>query len=880
MHIRRLKEPATHASASDVTTDEANSACSEPLNRFLRMAVMAGVESAVQIHLDRGDDLNARDGSGMTPLMLSAARNRAAISKLLLDAGADGTLLDMSGRTAYAIARAAGAREAAAILGAAQILIDPSHETDQADPGQRSAMSLVPPSAETHSASEDLGALSRCTPQVSETPIREVLGAPVALGDTSEFDVSGWEAEEDRPPPEADMEVTGAASAIQIAISDFEPIDSSAAWDDIDAYLPDQSMPLARADDTEARSRMRLLLLRAVREGSVPSMDVPDLIIAADRSSHPEAERLLNMVINDLGAEVDERFEYSTADDNFKVFVRPEETPEEEEILDAACAAIDSAASPRHEPMRMYQREFQRLKLISGQEEVALAQAMEKALSNALDALAAWPQGVERTLDVGAEIEIGLRPLAWMTLCGAEADIEKAITADAEESAPAVEEEEFAVDNSDDWPEESRPEFGDRAIFEALKRLGSLDIGADQQGLSWSSARETLAVLRLNRRFLLDLVNIESIDAHEAGVRYRQAMDAYQKARERMVGANLKLVLHLAKKYHYSGEPLDDLVQEGNMGLLKAIERYDWRLGFKFSTYATWWIRQHIGRYVADKGRAIRIPVHVYEKLQRLQRETRVLEAALRRAPNIEEIAMSMEMRVPKVELLQRWTLLTLPLDEMPGDDSIAIEARQNFVLQSPEDDVYAIELGRSIDKLLATLTQKEEKILRMRFGIGVPDALTLEEIGQCYDVTRERVRQIEGTALKKLRHSNRGGAFARTALGISGVAPKQKKVAADDDDTDLAVAGPAEIPTPCPPEAVPNLSPEVHPSFAISSSRLDQLVARAVALGVPINDDRAGRSGKVWINLVAEPDMKQRSLTRNLLEFGFKAWPGKGYWI
>ncbi|RBJ75467.1 RNA polymerase sigma factor RpoD, partial [Pseudomonas sp. MWU12-2534b] len=206
-----------------------------------------------------------------------------------------------------------------------------------------------------------------------------------------------------------------------------------------------------------------------------------------------------------------------------------------------------------------------------------------------------------------------------------------------------------------------------------------------------------------------------------------------------------------AKKYRYSGEPLDDLAQEGNIGLLKAVERFDWRRGFKFSTYATWWIRQQIGRHLADKCRTVRVPVHVYEKAQRLSRETQALESETGRAPELHEIAARLNMAVHKVAELQRLAPEPLPIHELPIDELIAVEVQSDFVSPDPMDIVSKSELLETIDKLLSTLKPREEQTLRLRFGIGVEEALTLEEIGCQYGVTRERVRQIEVAALRNL---------------------------------------------------------------------------------------------------------------------------------
>ena len=318
---------------------------SPTLSRFLRIAVVAGVESAVQIHIRRGDDLNARDEMGQTPLMLSAARNHAAICKLLLAAGADAGLLDPSGRNALGIAQAAGALESALAIEAACLLkpaVDaPSRPTQAAN--DRSVLDHTSGKPD-HCRAPLEGVKSDSNEP--ETP-------PVSIDGSDEFDLSGWEAEEAHAPPGDDQILAVAAFEIQAAITEHQPIDTSSEWDDFDAFLPGRATPLPRADDAETRERMRLVLLRAIREGSVPHTAIADL--TRGDSGEPDAETgsLLAMVVNDLGAEIDERFEYSAPHESFEVFVAPDEKPSEEDAIAEAMAFIDDLAARRNEPLRL-----------------------------------------------------------------------------------------------------------------------------------------------------------------------------------------------------------------------------------------------------------------------------------------------------------------------------------------------------------------------------------------------------------------------------------------------------------------------------------------------------------------------------------------------
>ena len=872
--------------------NELNVTSAKPLNQLLRMAVMAGVESAVLIHIDRGDDLNARDASGMTPLMLSAARNKSAICKLLLNAGADHRLLDPSGRTAAQIAIDAGSEATAAILdivNAPSPASPPSGTAPDPKPAPVQAFEASPPvdpAAEAAALVEPKASMAPIEPETpSEPPTQEPAAASTAAVDEmddGEFDLSGWEAEDEPTRPEADLVVVDSASAVQIAITAHEPVDSSTEWDDIDAYLPEVALPLARADDVEGRRKLRLLLLRAIREGSVPAQDVQAQSTNEDRSANEEAEAYLALVINDLGAEVDERFEYSNADESFEVFVDPEEMPDEEAALDEALVAIDRAASPRHEPLRIYQREFQRLRRLTAEEEVQLAKDMEAALDAALDALATWPDGIARTLAAGAETVAGSRQLSSIWV-GGEPDPEPASDESLEAAAPAPAEPEETADEDGDLADAGSADAGGATFADTLKRLAALVDRVDGPEASPQEIRQALASLQLNRRFLLELIDTANGPAPCAG--FRSAMADFRKARDRMAAANLKLSFFQAKKYLHSGELLDDLAQEGNIGLLKAVDRYDWRRGFRFSTYATWWIRQQISRYVADKARTIRVPVHIHERLQRAKRLAQDFETAVGREPTLEELAERIEMPRHKLVALLRIAPEPSSIDELTVDGMIAVDTRDAYVLPDPADVVAEIQLNQAVDRYISSLStkdRKEERVLRMRFGIGVNDALTLEEIGTRLEVTRERIRQIEVKAIRKLRHPARSEPFAHLVLGREPEENRQAPGAQDPDQTNGPSAANAE-----PPPTDPNRPTTARPpreriqqTGSKKPTLLDRLLAQAMELGVPVEDGRETCSGSIWVGLVAMPDNSHRMLAHKLLDFGFKHSPGKGYWI
>ncbi|MCC6093704.1 MAG: RNA polymerase sigma factor RpoD [Eubacterium sp.] len=260
------------------------------------------------------------------------------------------------------------------------------------------------------------------------------------------------------------------------------------------------------------------------------------------------------------------------------------------------------------------------------------------------------------------------------------------------------------------------------------------------------------------RMYLKEIGKVPLLTAEEEIELAKRMENGDERAKKRLAEANLRLVVSIAKRYVGRGMLFLDLIQEGNLGLIKAVEKFDYRKGYKFSTYATWWIRQAITRAIADQARTIRIPVHMVETINKLIRVSRQLLQELGREPTPEEIAKEMNMSVDRVreilKISQEPVSLETPIGE--EEDSHLGDFIQDDNVPVPADAAAFTMLKEQLEEVLATLTDREQKVLRLRFGLDDGRARTLEEVGKEFNVTRERIRQIEAKALRKLRHPSR----------------------------------------------------------------------------------------------------------------------------
>ncbi len=785
------------------------------MNLLAKMAIRAGAADLVWFHLRRGGQVNRQDDSGTSLLMYAASRGHAEICQILLEAGADPVLKNHQGQNALSLARAAGHDAAEAVLLAA--ITASVHE-----PGNKAADSQVAIADVADGQAATAKNLSGDTVDAAFIAAQAEFGPEDSTDlpwGMEGFDALIWEAEVEAPPPEGDPDCLDRARALHQILSYYTPVDTDADWSEIEIDLPD--LPARRRGPADAESGMRIvhLLIRGLQAGRVSRADLGCTLLH-DEPDLDMQESLLGRVLGDLGVQIDDWID-EEQDSGFTSPIAPEEEQPEESVADEALRFIEDVLEQRMEPANCYQRDLNAFSLLTKEEEIRLAQGMEAGMDRVLSALAGYPPAVGELLrlydairDHGTrltevvrdfrDVEEALPPPADLERLLAADDPDMAV--DARESVMDDANEEQAEETLDDTETGPDPETAARHFTELRvlhqQTLASLDafglkdsrtqtlrqrLGDHVQQFRLVSGVLDALIARLHEvAWRIDALENRHLDPEDEQLarelraierethwpipainelhhRLSSGAAEARRARNGMIEANLRLVISIAKKYSHRGLPFLDLIQEGNIGLMKAVDKFEYRRGYKFSTYATWWIRQAITRAIADQAHTIRIPVHMIETLNKMNYIQRELEREMGRVPKPSELAGRMELPVEKIH-----KLLQVPEEPVSMDTPVDDESDEHLVdlledrqILPPETVAIHRDLHETVQKLLGDLKPREAEIIRRRFGIDQLSEQTLEEIGQQFDLTRERIRQIEAKALKKLAHPGRASVLS-----------------------------------------------------------------------------------------------------------------------
>jgi RNA polymerase primary sigma factor len=764
---------------------------SNSLNPLFKLAILSGSEAAVRMYVDQGDDINAVDGSGRSPLLLAVSRGHIGTCRILLEAGADPSVTDIEGRSALSLARDSRAPDLLALL-------EPSQVAEQ-------AAAFVAVTA----------ASNRSTPLPKG--LNQTGSSDSSLLVEDELDLSDWESEAEShlPPPAPECLVTLSTMAIQRELSKHAAIDSDDDWSDVEIELPDVEVRTRHKNslDDTGREAIRALILAGLEEGRVPAKQFEETVVAADT---PDGlmEQTLSLILGDLGIGID------TSLDDWRSVVAPELVSEESErIADEALSFLQQLLRHENDPLRLYLKDIGRHDVLSRDGECELGKQMESGLNDAVAVIAGSRYLINEILLEAEEIRQGLKP--WRAMV-------EAYTSEGNESDDFNSEEDLAEASINGYRDDDiapvthsglPPDFWTR--IEAIRGLLS-----DPQQSDAATVLDELSELSLSWGFINRLCQRGTASRAEPETQRRLALalEHAESGKRRMIEANLRLVVSIAKSHSSQRLPFLDLIQEGNKGLIKAVEKFDYHRGFKFSTYATWWIRQAITRAIADQARLIRVPVHMVESINRVEKARKEIELASGHTPAPRIIADWLSLPVEKVTKTLSALAELVPIDDWEGfhdrqagsallSDVAGMRQAERLILirdtmqnvatdllrtlhpleaehlrsrtplghgsestdendyeqegpdccvyiqdlledprPSPEYDAMQSSLHETLAKVLCLLSSRQAEILRLRFGLDDGEERTLEDIGQVFGVTRERIRQIESKALKALR--------------------------------------------------------------------------------------------------------------------------------
>lgn len=695
------------------------------LGPLFRLALKSGAAEAIALHIQRGEQLDGRDSSGLTPLMIAAIHNHKDTCIRLIALGANRSLLSSCGRTADQLALDRGHVSLATLISSGSPL-------NSKRPDYVEFADVAP--VEDSSNASSIGSVWESTATYA-IPIGAEHVLPVAAIDQIECsdDLNGWAADDSSEVPTHDAACVAAAKDVQYRINQHRRIADETDWSAIEFELPEVQLirgPIVKED--------------------LPAIDF--LIASGLRDGYVLADELRQALESDCAFEFERaRGVVSTFLDDLGILIEADAIPlhrshvENEEIAEILGELRDDLIQPL-EPVHTYLSEARRYDLIKREDEERLGRQMDSALGSLTRTLASLPES------------------DWALVFPKNGSIAVTVTRETEDGDDVAQ----AVDLTglEEAVEDGDGVQGDFRSYVQLVRDGGPEKGRDS-AVPRPSACDIM-------RMLSTAAQMDSYVLSDV----RSSIKSYEHARDRLVTANLRLAISLAHKYLYSSLPLEDLIQEANIGLLRAAERYDFRRGFKFSTYATWWIRQGMSRSIHDTSRTIRVPVHHGEKINVINRARRELDYGREDEVSVDEIAERISMFPRQVLQTMRMDIRVISINDCgPGFEP---NTPDPFDIVDPVPDSSKSACDRSltaaIERMLADLDKRGRQVIMSRFGFDGGGGKTLEEVGQQLGVTRERIRQIESKSLKKFNHTSRIDVLAPYALTSRPVTESQEE--------------------------------------------------------------------------------------------------------